>query len=146
MSKASSVPLLLLSLSACYTYTEPTTAPERAAAVRLRLAEPSEFRLTNLTANDVVLVDGEMIRAGSDSVLVSARWLQARSGYEFAGMGETVRVPRSNLVTLEKKRISLLKTVALAAGFVLTVGAASVLLGGVGDGGGGGGKGPPVEQ
>jgi hypothetical protein len=83
--------------------------------------------LSNLTANDVVLIEGEMIRAGADSVLVSARWLQARSGFDFSGTGETVRVPRINVAAIEQKRISLLKTAALTAGLVLTVGVASAL-------------------
>lgn len=122
-----------LLVSACYTYVPTSTAPQQASEVRLQLSQPGEFRLANLTANDVVLMDGEMIRAGADSVLISARWLQARSGYEFAGAGETVRVPRANVATIAQKRISLLKTAALAAGLVLTVGATSRIVGRTGD-------------
>ena len=135
-----------LLVSACYTYVPTSTAPQQAREVRLQLSEPGEFRLTNLTANDVVRIEGEIIRAGTDSVLVSARWLQARSGYEFVGSGETVRVPRPQVSIIEKKAFSPLKTAALAAGLVLTVGAASKIVGRIGDGGTEGKKGPPGEQ
>ncbi len=135
-----------LLVSACYTYVPTSTAPQRASEVRLQLFQPGEFRLANLTANDVVLIEGEMIRAGADSVLVSARWLQARSGYEFVGSGETVRVPRPLVSVIETKKLSPFKTAALAAGLVLTVGATSRIVGRTGDGGAEGKKGPPGEQ
>jgi hypothetical protein len=47
---------------------------------------------------------------------------------------------------IETKKFSPLKTAAIAAGLVLTVGATSRIVGRTGDGGAEGKKGPPGEQ
>jgi hypothetical protein len=135
MRLMSIVLLLLFSLNGCYAYRPTYELQRRASEVRVRLSAPQDFRLIHLTASDVALVDGEVIRMGADSVLLSARWLKARSGYEFPGSGETVGVPRSNVAIIEKKHISPFRTALALGGVGVIYGLTSVLVRNTGGGG-----------
>lgn len=117
--------LLPLLLGACFTY---VPAPEsrplgQGARVRVHLTEPRDVRLTNVTGNDVVLVTGELARARPDSLAVSVYFMQARSGYEFLGSGETLVLPHSQVASVEYRRLapgrSALVAGAVAAGTAL---------------------------
>lgn len=133
------IPVLLLSflLNGCYAYRPTNELQRRASEVRLRLLAPNDFRLTHLTASDVIVVDGEVIRMEGDSVLLSARWLKARSGYEFPGSGETVGVARINVAAVEKKHISPFRTALAVGGVAVIYGLTSALVRNTGEGGGG---------
>lgn len=114
--------------------------------VRVGLDAPSEFRLTDLTANDIVRVGGEMIRADGGSLAISAMWLESRAGMQFTGKGETVRIPEANITFFQEKRFSPTKSSLFAA---LTIGGffllreAFLAAGGGGEGRGGGP--PPIN-
>jgi hypothetical protein len=81
--------LLCALLSGCFTYSPARSAPGQAARVRLTLTSPADFRLADFTANEVVVVEGEIVRADTQEVVLSALELRARSGYEFIGQGAT---------------------------------------------------------
>lgn len=127
----------LLLLSACYSYAPVQgAAPERGSRVRLHLTEPRDVRLMNVTGNEVVVVSGELIRMSADTALVSAYSLTSRSGYEFIATGETVRVPRSEIAFIQRRRISPLKSGLLAGAVALgTSLIAAAVESGDGDGG-----------
>lgn len=133
---------LLLLLTGCYTYAPvPGMTLGRGTAVRARLAAPSDFRLTELTANGVVTIDGEVVRQDTGELVVSALWLRSQTGYEFPAAGETVTIPAERLAGIEQKRFSVARSAMVAGAGVL----ASVLFvaafGTDGFGGGGGGDG-----
>lgn len=143
------IALLLLCLSAlngCYSYARvPSETPVDRGRVRLHLSEPRSVALTNTTANDVVFVEGEVVRAGPDSLALSVWNLRARSGYEQRAMGETVVLPRGQMVDVERRRLSPVRSGLLAGAVVLLTTLVSSFMGGGGeDGGGPGGGGAPL--
>ncbi|HEX2091270.1 MAG TPA: hypothetical protein VHG28_02665 [Longimicrobiaceae bacterium] len=136
--------LLCFLLNGCFSYVPAQSTPGRAARVRVMLAAPTDFRLLDYTANEVVLAEGEMVRADEREVVLSVLQLQARSGYEFAGRGETLSIPRSNIASLQTKRVSLLRSALVAGAVVLIVTLTERLIAGASDSGGGGGGGTPI--
>lgn len=134
--------LLCLLLNGCFSYAPAQSTPGRAARVRVALVAPADFRLLEYTANEVVVADGEMVSADDREVVLSATRLQARSGYEFVGHGETITIPRSNVASLQRKRIAPLQS-ALLAGAVAAVVVLSTRLFEAVRGGDGGGEKPP---
>jgi hypothetical protein len=134
----------LLVLGGCYAYTPVavSTLP-RGTSVRVHLATPGDFRITQVTVNDVRVIDAEVIGFQDDTLALSAWWLESASGYEFPASGETVGVPGGQIGKIEKRRISVARTAGLAGAFA---GVTSLLIaaldavGVIGGGGGGGGS------
>lgn len=120
-------------------------APRLGTEVRAHLSTPQSITLTNVTANNVVEVDGEVVRWEEDRVVLSAWWLRAGNGIEHKGIGETVNIERSSLGNVEKKTVSVVRTGAFVGFVALFAVLAQAALGG-GGGPEGSGGGPPPEQ
>jgi hypothetical protein len=101
--------------------------------------------LINLTANNVVQVDGEVVRWEEDRLVLSAWWLRGANGIEHRGIGETVNIPRGFLGSVERKQVSVARTGVLVGVIALLAVLAQASLGG-GGGPEGPGGGPPPEQ
>lgn len=131
---------LLIGLTGCYSYVPLSGAsPGRGTQVRARLNQPASFTLADVTVNNVVLIDAEVVRSGDDSLVVSALSLRSQTGMEFPAAGETLAIGAGSLGTVETRRMSLLRSSAL----IVAAGAAATLLFaslGTLDSGGGGGK------
>jgi hypothetical protein len=133
--------LLCLSvLNGCFAYVPAAGDPPAPNRVRVLLTRPMDVRLTNVTANNVAVAEGEVVSTTRDTLTISAHWLRAGTGYEFPGVGETVRIPREQVGRLETRRFSAARSAGVA---ILTVGLGALLFAGVGkltggsDGGGG---------
>ncbi len=134
-----------LLLSGCFSYVPVPVGGElsQGTAIRASLTRPADYRLTNYTANDIVEVEGELVRAKTDTLIMSAFTLRAASGYEFLAEGETVSIPRARIGGVERKKLSVWQTALVAGGFValVTLGGYALGVGGGGsDGGDGGGQ------
>jgi hypothetical protein len=134
---------LLIGLTGCYSYVPLSGAtPERGTQVRARLNQPASFTLADVTVNNVVLIDAEVVRSGEDSLVVSALWLRSQAGMDFPAAGETLAIEAGSVGAIETRRMSLLRSSAL---IVAAGAAASLLFASLGtlDSGGGGGKPSP---
>lgn len=140
-----STALLLMALLGCYSYVE-TGLPtlERGDRVRVYLSEPATFDVGELTANNIVRMDAEVVRWDEEELVLSAWWLTAAAGREFNGNGRTVYVPRGQLDAIERRSVNGLQTGLLVAGSVAGLVALGAAVGG--GIGGGGGDGPPNGQ
>lgn len=140
--RAAAALLLAAFLSACTTYVPaPATPMPMGTRVRARLDRPMDIPLHDLTANNVVRVDGEVVRVDTDRVVLSAFTIATAGGVELLANGETVTIPGSHLAGLERKKVALLTTaLGLGAGIlaVALLDAAAQRLGGGGDPGTGG--------
>ena len=112
------LPLAVVLLGGCYRYAPIAVENEvgRGKDLRAHLAHPQDFRLTNVTANGITVVEGEMVGWRGDSLAMSAFWLVSQTGYESQADGETIMIPRAALNGLEEKRLDVLRTGALTAG------------------------------
>ncbi len=122
--------LLAPLLGGCFAYAplqQPSAPP--AAALRLRLTTPADFRLTNITMNDVREVDGELVSMDDSAVVVSATRLVAVSGFEHMGEAATLRVPRASIGSIEVKRLSRARTALFVGGLAALGAATSAALG-----------------
>jgi hypothetical protein len=135
--------LLTLPLGGCYGYVpyragEALQSPQR---VRVHLRVPQDVRLADVTANNVTLLDGEVVSADSSMLVVSTNFVTAGSGAEQLGGGATARIPRSAIDSLELRRFSKARTAGLAGIIgVLTAITAGLMTGSAtGSGSGGGG-------
>lgn len=133
--------LLCLSvLNGCFSYVPAAVDPPAPSRVRVLLTRPMDVRLSNVTANNVAVAEGEMVSATRDTLTISALWVRAGTGYEFPGVGETVRIPREQVGRVETRRFSAARSAGLT---ILSVGLGALLFAGVGkltgsgDGGGG---------
>ncbi len=131
---------LLLAAEGCFQYVpEGDVAPTRGSPIRVHLERPTSFELTQFTVNNVIRVDGEMVRREAGDVILSATWLDAVTGVGFAGEGWTLRIPETTVTALELKKISWWRTGATVLGGALVTILGFDLLGTGTEGSGGGG-------
>lgn len=120
--------LVVFVLNGCYTYVPTQEIPDRGARVRVQLSQPQDVRLSEVTANDVVTISGEVARLDSSAVVLSAYVLRSASGYENVARGESVGILRENIAAIRQSRISPLNTAGLVAVGILIAVAAGVAL------------------
>lgn len=130
-------------LTGCYTYVPTQDIPPQGRKVRIALSQPQDVRLSDITANDVVDVQGEVAAVDSSVVILSAYTLRSQSGYENLGKGESMQILRDNISSIRQSRIAPLNTAGLVAiGLLIGIvtGVALADAGNAGEGGGGGGR------
>lgn len=117
--------LPVLALAGCFSYI-PTngTALRQGQGVTVLLSVPQDVKLQEVTANNVVRVQGEVIQSDTQALSVSAALLVSSSGYEQLGEGATIVIPRRSIQRLTERRVSMLRSVGLA---VLAVGATAAI-------------------
>lgn len=139
---------MVLVLAGCYSYA-PVSGPrslDRGDAVRIHLADQLDVQLAEVTANDVVRLDGEVIGWRNDSLAMSAFLLVSETGYEHRSPGETVLVAEDRVAGLERRRIDRLRTGAFTIGLIALSSVTAVVLGAGGGEGDDPGGGPPMTQ
>ena len=130
---------LALVLSACFGYAplkEASPAPARATPIRAYLRTPASIPLTDVTVNNVVVVDGEFVSWQDGELTLSATWVQVADGLEHKAIGETVVLDSAQLDRVERRVISAPRTFGLVGlGALVSVLASTALVGGAGGGG-----------
>jgi hypothetical protein len=139
--------LLALSLGAsgCFQYVPVEGVPPQGTPVRAGLSRPVAIELSDLTANNIVEVRGEIVAGQSEEIVLSAFALRAANEFEYPGRGQTVSLPRDAVARLEQKRISVSRTALATAGLVGLGYLVQLALKAVGGGGGGDPGGPPSK-
>lgn len=138
MRRVLSVGLPLLTLGACFSYVPAAPGMLRQGqGVNVFLSAPQDVKLREVTANNVVRVQGEVIEADTQQLAVSASLLVSSSGYEQLGEGATVVIPRASVQQLTARRVSVVRSIGLAgSALVLAALARGSITGGSRDGGG----------
>lgn len=130
----------------CYHYVPAAATMEpQGAPLRARLNTMAAFELAAITVNNIDVVEGEMVRLDAGDLVLSATWLQAVTGNGFAGNGWTVRIPESNVISVERRKLSWWRSgIVIGALGALTYWGFDSLGFGSGGSGGGGGGGQPL--
>jgi len=128
---------LTASTAGCFHYVPATEMPSRGTPIRVRMDTPVRVDLPDLTANDIVRVQGEMVSADPNRLILSAFSLHSAADREHMGGGATIYLPRESLAHMEVRRLSVGRT-ALAS---VAIAAAAYLVGLGIDAAGGGGEG-----
>lgn len=112
--------LLAAFLNGCYTFAPVgTETPNRATQMRVFLSSPRDIRLTRYTVNNVTEVDGELVSLSDSTVVLSVGRVVAQSGDDELGNGETVSLPRAQVASLERKKVSVLRSLIVVAGVAI---------------------------
>ena len=140
MRKTALLLLCVLPLNGCFAYVPSQgQALRQGQAVQVFLNTPQDVRLADVTANNVVRVDGEIVRLDTAQLVMSATLLTQASGIDQLGQNATVVIPRGHVDHIQEKRFSVLRSAGLvglaALVTALTAGAVS---GGPSDAHGGG--------
>lgn len=107
--------LLSFALGGCFAYAPVRgDMPRPGARVKVDLATPQEFRTGDITANEVVQITGEVVSADTAALVLSAFSFTSRTRFEQIAAGESARVPRLNIASVQENRLSTLRTAALA--------------------------------
>ena len=130
-------------LTACLGYAPlgPTT-PARGAEIAANVS-PLDVRIGEITVHDVTLAQGRVTYADADSLVIAGTRFVSAAGTEYASLGSTVTIPRSQIGDLKQRRVSAWKTaLALGAGGAAIV-AIIVSVGPLAGSSSGGGPGKP---
>ena len=139
--------LCTLALNACFSYraVPPAEVPPQATEVRVQLSRPMDFPISDITVRDVVQVTGEVVGADSSWLRLSAYGLRAQTGYSVPVSGETVQVPRGQVVGLQRKKMDAARSVGLGAALVAGTLVVAAISGGLDFGRGGSPRPPPPQ-
>jgi hypothetical protein len=111
-----------MSSGGCFNYvplTPPSPELKPGSELRAALEPPERLQLSEVAVDNVAVVQGEFVQWEADSLMMSVLWLQAGSGAEHLAHGETIVVPLAGLGRLERKSVSLPRTLGLLGVAVL---------------------------
>lgn len=147
-----SLALLLPFAAACHKYVPPEGGPEvlaRGERIRVSTSDPVSVDLGEISVDDAILVDGELIEIREDgTVVMSVVQAKSPSGATRGGVGETVTIPGDVVASIEKRVINPVTTtlvVVIIAGAATVIGV-TALNSGSGNGENGNGGPPPPEE
>ena len=104
---------------ACQRYVEVAAAPAvPTGEVRLSLSDNTTTASLGPVGSGVTSISGSVLGTTDSTINLSVRQLKRRSGYEESWQGETVRVPRQGVIRLERKQLSMGRTLATIGAFV----------------------------
>lgn len=136
--------VLAVSTAGCYQYVPVETTPPQGTSVRAGLSSSMSFELSEITANRIVEIRGEVVTASAERLVLSAFSLVSQSDFEHLAAGETIVVPQDAVAWIEKREISASRTALVGAALV----GVGFLIEAAIRGGGGGeddGGGPPIK-
>ncbi len=129
-------PVVLVALTACFGYTPLEQAgplPKRGTLVRALLKTPASVPLTDVTVDNVILVDGEFVGWQDGALTLSATWLKVLNGREHKAIGETVVLPEAQLDKVQRRVVSGPRSAGLVGlGALMSVLAGAAMAGGAG--------------
>ncbi len=146
------VALPLLFTWGCYTYVPIDRAkpvPATGREVRVELAEPRDVQTSDLLVRDVGTVEGRLLPADGDSLLLYVTRVWSGSGFQHDGGHRRLALAAEQVRRLEEKRLAGAKTGTLI-GLGLAAATAIVILvvepgSGQGSSNGGNGDGKPLN-
>lgn len=134
-------------LGACYDYLPmPSGDPQPGLEVRAMLTDAGSLQLSPFIGPRVSSLDGTIVRADRDSLVLRVKSLTLMSGEENGWSGERLAVPASAVASLRTKQLS--RTRTTLAALVATGGVVAIIAGnhGGGDPASGGVIIPPTGQ
>jgi hypothetical protein len=112
-------------LNACYGYVPSTQPPSSDAQVRVTLTDAGTAALVGAVGPSVELIDGRVISANADSIILGVTMTTSRRSIETDWRGERIAVPRSAVASVGVRRLARARTaLAVAGGAALLIGGA----------------------
>lgn len=133
------LPVVLAALTACYSF-QPAVGGgvEPTEDVRVRLSHEQALELSEMTGRELRSLRGRVLRAEEDSVTLDVGWGGVYAGTVFEGRRDTLSFHRRDLVEIDRREFSWVRTALVAGGVGVALG---ILVGQIAGGGGGNGSG-----
>jgi len=111
--------LAVTPLAGCYVNIPIGSAvPDHGATLAVRLTDAGADTLARLIGPSVSTLQGNVLSAGADSMVLAVRSVQLRSGNEQGWNGEHVTIPRSTIAIVSERKLSRWRT-ALVTGLAM---------------------------
>ena len=127
--RAAPVRLLLVAVcvtGACYGYVPAPPSPRPDAPVRIELTDAGTVEVASAVGPGMEMIDGRLLRADADSVVVGVTLTTSRRGVETDWRGERIAVPRTAVSSLQVRRLSVVRTTVATVGGVAALVATAV--------------------
>ncbi len=116
---------LVVALSGCFGYVPVLDGdPEPDANVRLRLSSQASAEISAQAGQSIRSVEGTLLQTTPDSLVVDVHWGAIYAGTPFEGRRDTLSFARSDVVEVDRREISRLRTGFVVGGLA----AAAVLI------------------
>ena len=112
----------LIVLAGCYRYVPlETGAPALARGDPIRAhLDGASIDLEEITVRNIRSMDAELVELSGSELIVSALWLDsATPGIGYPGEGWTVELPRTSVLSIERRVFDVLRTAIVVGGAVL---------------------------
>jgi hypothetical protein len=113
-------------MSACYSYKHAGSAdvvePANGSHIQVRLTQDGAVSLAQRIGANAVTVEGEVLAAGADSLLLAVREVEHAGQATITWNGEKIGIPRGAIASVGQRRLSIGATAllgGLAAGTVI---------------------------
>lgn len=110
---------LVLVFVGCFAYVPVTGEdPSTGSDVRLRLSNPAAVELSDRVGTVVRSVEGPLVGATPDSLVVDVGWRALYAGTVFEGRRDTLSFHRTEVLEIDQRQLSRTRTGLLGAGFI----------------------------
>lgn len=93
-------------------------SPEPGSTVMVTLSQDSDPRLDGLIGSHAYIVDGQVLPSPPDSLALALKHVQRLGGHVEPWHGEHIAFPKSSVVGIERRRLSVPATAALVGGIM----------------------------
>ncbi|HET7551800.1 MAG TPA: hypothetical protein VFK04_10950 [Gemmatimonadaceae bacterium] len=133
------IPLVAIVLCGCYVNVPIATTPDPGQRVHVSLTDQGSVDLARYLGRNIGSVDGRLLDGNDSTLTLSVEQVTDRSGQEAYWKGETVKLPRQTVATVQGRKLSFWRS-GLIGGALL--GALAIVVGSE-IGGSSGGRGTP---
>ncbi len=130
------LPLVAILLCGCYVNVPLSTAPDPGERVRVSLTDQGSVDLAQYLGRNIGSVDGRLVNGNDSTLTLSVIQVSTRAGEDEFWKGETVKLPRRNIATVEGRKLSFWRSGLIASALV----GGLAIIAGSGIGGNSGGK------
>ena len=135
------IPLVAILLCGCYVNVPLSTTPDPGERVHVLLTDQGSVDLAQYLGRNVGSVDGRLLGGGDSVLTLAVSQVTSRAGDEDYWKGETVKLPRHTVASVQGRKLSFWRSGLI--GSALVGGLAIIVGSGVG-GSSGGKTTPPV--
>lgn len=112
------MPLVAIVLCGCYVNAPLSTAPDPGERVHVSLTDRGSVDLAQYLGRNIASVDGRLVNGNDSALTLSVIQVSTRAGEDHFWKGETVKLPRGSIATVEGRKLSFWRSGLIASALV----------------------------
>jgi hypothetical protein len=136
------IPLVAILLCGCYVNVPIATTPDPGQRVHVSLTDQGSVDLAQYLGRNIGSVDGRLVNGNDSTLTLSVSQVSTRGGDDEFWKGETVKLPRRSVATVEGRKLSFWRSGLIASALV---GGLAIIAGSGISGNSGGKTSPPIQ-